>query len=79
MTECVNHACAVAGVVGSPACVNADVVVGVACFAAFAFADADTPVYTYDVYNETIAGVCDIANYGTKSDLNGVTLFRVYG
>jgi hypothetical protein len=23
--------------------------------------------------------VCDIANYGTKSDLNGVTLFRVYG
>jgi hypothetical protein len=23
--------------------------------------------------------LCDIANYGTNFDLNGVTLFRVYG
>ena len=26
-----------------------------------------------------LSSLCDIANYGTKSDLNGVTLFRVYG
>ena len=29
--------------------------------------------------HELLSSVCDIANYGTKSDLNGVTLFRVYG
>jgi WD40 repeat protein len=26
-----------------------------------------------------LATLCDIANYGTNFDLNGVTLFRVYG